>query len=182
MDRWEPKITLKTTTFLQFVNSVTKNGECILWTGINRTGYGRLSLNGKQPSVHRWLYELVHGKLPRHIDLDHICRTRNCINLKHLEPVTKRENQRRGLWGELKKTCVNGHLRSRENSIYEWRTGKPPKREKIVIRRCKICREKQQRSYKHWMARFQDLPETFFAFRLVAPGPHNDRYGPADNA
>ena len=46
--------------------------------------------------VHRFLYEEKYGKLPPKLQIDHLCNTRSCINIEHLEAVTNGENQRRG--------------------------------------------------------------------------------------
>lgn len=69
--------------------------ECWVWCGkMNRNGYGRLS-NGKM--AHREMYVLATGKPipPDHL-LDHLCRTRSCVNPAHGEPVTHQVNTLRG--------------------------------------------------------------------------------------
>jgi hypothetical protein len=42
------------------------------------------------------VYEALTGSIPADLQLDHLCRVRNCVNPAHLEPVTPRENVRRG--------------------------------------------------------------------------------------
>lgn len=70
---------------------------CWLWTGsLNSDGYGRF--NGKL--AHRRTYLEVVGPIPDGLVLDHLCRVRNCVNPDHLEPVTQRENMRRGDQGQ----------------------------------------------------------------------------------
>lgn len=68
---------------------------CWLWKGsINKaTKYG---LWRGRPA-HRWAYELFKGQIPTGLDLDHLCRVRDCVNPDHLEPVTMQENFKRGL-------------------------------------------------------------------------------------
>lgn len=72
---------------------------CWLWTGTWETGngYGKVSFRGRHRVVHRVVYELVTGDvLPDELVLDHRCRVRMCCNPDHLEPVTVKENTRRG--------------------------------------------------------------------------------------
>jgi len=45
--------------------------------------------------AHRWYYEQAKGPIPDGLQLDHLCRTRMCVNPDHLEPVTCAENIRR---------------------------------------------------------------------------------------
>ena len=71
---------------------------CILWDGeLDRDGYGR-SGSGKNHSqvahVAEW-EEATDSKLPEGCSLDHLCRNRECINLKHLDLVSWSENSKR---------------------------------------------------------------------------------------
>lgn len=70
---------------------------CWLWTGSRSPdGYGWASLANKTHQAHRLVYRLVKGDPPEGMHLDHLCRVRNCVNPDHLEPVSPRENLRRG--------------------------------------------------------------------------------------
>jgi hypothetical protein len=69
-----------------------------------RTGYGAKKTNGVSTLAHRAVYEHHVGPIPDGLELDHLCRVRACVNPAHLEPVTHKENVRRGLrdsptWG-----------------------------------------------------------------------------------
>jgi len=72
---------------------------CWLFTGaLKPNGYGAVEIPGPGPKsvrVHRLVYEHVVGPIPEGLDLDHLCRVRNCVNPDHLEPVTRSENLRR---------------------------------------------------------------------------------------
>lgn len=78
---------------------------CWLWHGAvskcKGGGYGLIYVGGKEvvKSAHRVVYELERGAIPNGMDLDHLCRVRTCVNPAHLEPVTRKENLRRGLKG-----------------------------------------------------------------------------------
>ena len=103
--------------------AVQENG-CWLWTGaINKqTKYGCFNYfhGGKNQNgqAHRFSYEFFHKRpIPEGLEIDHLCRTRPCVNPHHLEASTHRENVLRGavpflagryLKGVRLKTCVKG--------------------------------------------------------------------------
>lgn len=79
-------------------------------------GYGRI----QRQYVHRIAYEHAKGPIPPRLDIDHLCRVRNCINPDHLEAVTRRENLLRGetltAWHAAKTHCIHGHEYTPENT------------------------------------------------------------------
>jgi HNH endonuclease len=84
----------KKTTLQAFVEKleVVATG-CWLWTAATSTqGYGRLMV--ARPG--RWSYEYFVGPIPEGLELDHLCRVRNCVNPTHVEPVTRWVNIMRG--------------------------------------------------------------------------------------
>ncbi len=82
---------------------------CWLWTGpVTHHGYGRAQNNGKRQVVHRAVYELLVGPVAEGLELDHLCRVRNCVRPDHLEPVTHLENMSRGAHAQ-KQVCLRGH-------------------------------------------------------------------------
>lgn len=75
-------------------------GPCLLWTGPTsgdgRGGdYPRMNLDGQTVAVHIVSWTNEHGFVPGKKQLDHLCRRRRCVNDRHLELVTHKENQRR---------------------------------------------------------------------------------------
>lgn len=117
-----------------YVETLPDYPGCLLWTGaVEKDGYGRLA---DHTPAHRYVYELHVGPIPEGLTLDHLCHTndetcpggpcehRRCVNPEHLEPVTLRENLRRGRSpsgvNARKTHCVAGHELVGEN-VYLWR-------------------------------------------------------------
>ena len=71
--------------------------------------YGRY----QNKAVHRLSYESFVGPIPDGLVIDHLCRNTICINPKHLEAVTNKENILRGVsWSAVnarKTHCKRGH-------------------------------------------------------------------------
>lgn len=43
----------------------------------------------------RWIYRKMVGPIPDGMEIDHTCEDWRCVNWRHLEPVTRLENNRR---------------------------------------------------------------------------------------
>jgi DNA-binding transcriptional regulator YiaG len=66
---------------------------CWVWIKVcNERGYGRVV----SKMAHRVYFERHVAPVPAGLELDHLCRVRECVNPEHLEPVTHKENMRRG--------------------------------------------------------------------------------------
>ena len=107
----------------RFEEKVFRSGfdECWYWTAVtNPDGYGQLRIGRKMVLAHHLSYEHFVGPIPKGLQLDHLCRVRGCVNPRHLEPVTQRENILRGVGIaalNAKKThCKNGHEFTPENT------------------------------------------------------------------
>lgn len=75
---------------------------CWICNRAKRRGYARMSVNGRpNVAVHRYLYERANGPVPVGLELDHLCRQRDCVNPEHLQPVTTAVNSRRGRQAKL---------------------------------------------------------------------------------
>lgn len=117
-------------------------GGCWLWKGCTTAkGYGLIQA-GKLRPVHRVSYELHVGPIPQGLDLDHLCRVRNCANPAHLEPVTHRVNVLRGespsAINARSEACKHGHRWAPETT-YITRKGS---------RDCRPCKLKRNLAYK----------------------------------
>jgi hypothetical protein len=109
---------------------------CRIWMGNwNPEGYGTFWLNGRTEQAHRVAYSHAKGPIPAGHHLDHKCRVRPCVNENHLEAVTPRLNNERGLspsaHNARKSTCPNGHP-------FDTTDGRS--------RRCKRCHAENERA------------------------------------
>lgn len=101
------------------------NSGCWLWAGaLDGKGYSLMYAQGKNRRAHRVSYEQQKGPIPDGLEIDHLCRTRCCVNPDHLEAVTHAENIRRGdysgngknrSWYVPPTHCKRGHLLNGEN-------------------------------------------------------------------
>lgn len=77
---------------------VNRTTLCWLWTGeLNSQGYAivtrRRSKKHTLAYVHRQIYRMLRGEIPRHYELHHRCFVRNCINPWHMRCVSRRKHK-----------------------------------------------------------------------------------------
>lgn len=109
--------------------------ECWLWTAGTRKGYGQFYAQGVTAQAHRVAWLLDGRLLTPELTLDHLCGERRCVNVNHLEEVSRGENTRRG---KRKITsCPQGHSYDPKNTYLDPR-GK---------RQCRTCMRRRSAEY-----------------------------------
>lgn len=117
--------------------------DCWLWKAAKDScGYGRMSVNNTNSTMHRLSFELHKGSIPSGMLVCHTCDTPSCVNPSHLFLGTEKDNMRdmksKGRdTGSQVTHCANGHEYTPENTlIYTRKSGRSAGRS---YRRCKIC-------------------------------------------
>lgn len=90
---------------------------CHVWTGrVSRYGYAILL----RQLAHRVVYQLRIGPIEAGMTIDHLCRTRRCLNPSHMEVVPNVVNVMRGesfaARNARKTECINGHPYTTKNT------------------------------------------------------------------
>lgn len=109
----------------RFWEKVEKTDSCWIWKGgLMGGGYGKW----ENSNAHRFAYKTLVGDIPEGLQLDHLCRNRQCVNPKHLEPVTAKVNTLRGESPSAKQArqthCKRGHEFTEENTYWTTPTAK----------------------------------------------------------
>jgi hypothetical protein len=130
--------------------------ECWPWLAAKHaSGHGVFrDPNRKAEHAHVSVYRYFVGEVPEGMELDHACHTRDvsceggpmcphraCVNPAHQEPVTKKENLRRGqsppAINARKTHCIHDHELSPDNLM--------PSR--LPDRQCKVCHYEREKRY-----------------------------------
>lgn len=134
---------IKTTEqrFFEKVMPVPESG-CWMWIGSDSGygGYGSFYYKERLTRAHRAAYDMFVGPIPDGLTIDHLCRVPCCVNPKHLEAVTQRENNMRSptvvsALNARKTHCPKGHEYSEQNL-----------RRAKYGRMCRICHNEVKRA------------------------------------
>lgn len=89
------------------------------------------------------VYEYLVGPIPKGFQIDHVCRTRGCVNPKHLRVVTSKENTHATGARCLAKAnaemiaCKRGHAFNEVNTYHY-----------CGLRHCRTCRRDFKRNMR----------------------------------
>jgi len=66
---------------------------CKVWRWAKtKGGYGVVKRNRRNLYAHRLFYEMLVGRIPGFLEVNHLCERTACVNPEHLELVTKSQN------------------------------------------------------------------------------------------
>ena len=127
---------------LRFWSQVERTNTCWLWKGPLHNGYGAVRAWGRSTTPHRASWEMLVGPIPPALQVDHLCRVRNCVNPMHMELVTGRVNTLRGssvsAKNAIKTHCPQGHVYDRKNAHVD----------KTNSRHCRACNRDRAREFR----------------------------------
>lgn len=129
------------TTLERLKNHIVENEQgCWVWSGyVRKDGYANFRIGSRFWKAHRASFYLHKGQIPDGLDLDHLCRNRACVNPKHLDPVTRSVNCKRGNTGKHLIGAHNTHaLKDHPKQEYFDEKGRS---------RCRECRRQQAIKY-----------------------------------
>lgn len=119
---------------------------CMRWLAAKQpNGYGSFGAGGNRGvRAHRFAYTLAFGPIPDGLEIDHLCKVRDCAAPEHLEAVTRAVNVARSSVSETQRArhaarthCKRGHEFTPENTIAV-RTG----------RACRTCQRASEKAYR----------------------------------
>lgn len=110
--------------------------DCILGGDLTGNGYARIRVGKVRVLAHRVVWARAHGRIPEGHQLHHVCGTRACINVEHLELLTPAEHRRRH------RRCNHG-----DEHRYVAKNG---------CSTCRICMQERTRQRYHEDAAFRE--------------------------
>ena len=114
---------------------------CWIWMGFTHKGYGKIGVEGKNKRVHRVMWELTNGPIPKGIFVLHKCDITECANPDHLFLGTHTDNMKdminkgrksKVVWNTGMSRCKKGHPLDKNNAYHYVYNGRK-------VRNCKTC-------------------------------------------
>lgn len=119
-------------------------GQCWIWTAsLDGRGYGQIGTGVGKGVVkaYRWAWVDANGDVPEGLELDHLCRVKQCVRPGHLQPVTQRTNNLRSNSASAQRArstqCPQGHPYDDENTYVD----------RTRARHCRTCGVEADRRY-----------------------------------
>lgn len=106
-------------------------GDCEVWVGQRKAGYGNIKVRGKNRRTHRLTWEIERGPIPDGLGVLHQCDNRACRKLDHLflgDAIINnkdRDNKGRGSAGRRER---HGHAKLTEAEVKAIRDDRAPAR------------------------------------------------------
>lgn len=98
--------------------SVHKNGCWVCSLPVNSAGYPTTAAGGTISTVHRYIYQSIHGPLPDWVVVRHKCDNKRCIKPTHLEAGSLADNVNdRVKRGRSAVGVRNGRAKLTENAV-----------------------------------------------------------------
>ncbi|MFE1332066.1 HNH endonuclease [Streptomyces microflavus] len=149
----------------------TPDTPCQLWPegSLDRDGYGRFWVDGRNVPAHRYSYEQARGPIPAGLELDHTCNVRRCVADDHLDPVDHRTNVLRSTGPSAinarRTRCVNDHDLTDPANVH---VAYPPSHPN-GMRKCRVCaRTRARRTREPQLAPVATLPTRTTTERTAA--------------
>lgn len=107
------------------------NSGCWIWLrGLNKDGYGSMSLRSRAQTTHRFAWQLYRGPIQKGMCVCHRCDVRGCVNPDHLFLGTPKDNDAdmrakgRAILLRPRHGELNGRAKLRANDVVEIRRRK----------------------------------------------------------
>lgn len=109
--------------------------DCWEWQGYKtRDGYGCIQAHGRAQTVHRVALELDGRPADPEQYVDHLCRNRGCVNVRHLRAVTPAVNTLENSLGMSAINAQKTNCKCGEPFRFRYDTGRGK------VRLCGVCR------------------------------------------
>ena len=107
--------------------NVNENGCHVCTSHTMSKDYPLINRNGKYSHMSRFLWESVHGPIPKGLLILHSCDNKRCINIEHLHLGTTSDNAVEAIRHNLLSRVKLTRAKVEEIRSYPWQPGDDPK-------------------------------------------------------